>query len=223
DGIPTYDYDDQEFFRNLVRIDLFTRNSDLVRTVVLDQDASLVATDSPWINGNELYGKTTLKGVRVEDPTGANESYAYSFDYSSINPADPFHEYAYHEVVNQYGTCHPWRRVDDYGYYNNPYTEPLVSCFGGMSSGIDDNTDDAAAWSLTKVIYPTGGWEEYEYENDEVEQNAAVSYWLYYDRSQRRVGLPAHCNQTPMPVDCRDFSYNVDYLFSTDDGPGLDT
>ncbi len=90
------------------------------------------------------YGKLTLREIQNLDTQDSIIS-RHKFEYNGFNPGWVAHK-SYHYY-------------DGFGYYNDQ---------NGMDAeaGIDSNTVDGTAWCLSKIIYPTGGWEEYRYEND---------------------------------------------------------
>ena len=53
---------------------------------------------------------------------------------------------------------------DDFGYYNH----------SGLD--FDSNTTDGRSWSLKRIVYPEGGFDEFAYENDLVTSGEAVDY-----------------------------------------------
>ena len=182
-----YDDNAQEMYRNLYKIELRTRAGQLVRQVLLDQDQSLVETffynwagiltsflktcSSQVGSGNQCAGRTTLKKVRFQDASGA-ELPGYSFAYASLNPQHPF---------VKTGTSNPveWLGMDDYGYYNGGTT------YSTSDPQIDSDTLDAHAWSLSKITYPTGGYERFVYGNDQI-ADAQIGYQYYFDHGNER-------------------------------------
>jgi YD repeat-containing protein len=89
------------------------------------------------------FGKTTLEQIKIRPKLG--EKLFYAFEYS-FNP------------ILFYGTDSYNINRDPWNYYNYIYSY-------GSSEEVC-----CTAWSLTKMTLPSGGWIEYEYENDR---------WLY--------------------------------------------
>lgn len=138
-----------QLFRRLARIELETRDGELVSKVTLEHDYLLGA------QGTTNNGKLTLKEIKFAAYDGQMTP-GYIFEYppkeSDGNPAwDKF-------SINHY--------YDGFGYYNDRQLPQF---------GIDEDTTDARAWSLTRVIFPTGGWESYQYSNDAID-NAPFPY-----------------------------------------------
>jgi len=98
-------------------------------------------------NINSNIGKTTLDSIAFKGRHRAKEP-GYKFKYVDYNPD-------WYDLKG--------KDDDDFGYYDD----------GGWSTDFDDNVDDAKAWSLETIYYPSGGSETYEYENDELFANFA--------------------------------------------------
>lgn len=84
-------------------------------------------------------GKLTLKAIDFKGQNGSAEP-GYEFSYAD-NPT--------------LGTTDTRKYSDHFGFYDT-----------GEYGGEDLDKDDAEAWSLTKITYPTGATDSIEYEND---------------------------------------------------------
>lgn len=116
--------------------------------------------------GTTIDGKLTLKSVSLKDNQNTENIPLYRFEYDGVD--NPFWRSDLHMAY-----------YDGYDFYNSNY---------GPAYGIDDDTNDGSAWSLTKVIYPSGGWEEYSYENDYINDNLIDVY--YYAEEARESADP---------------------------------
>ena len=146
--------------RKLDRIELKRRgNSNIVTAIVFDQDYHLC----PGAPG-ALSGKLTLNGFTKFSNCG-----------TAWEPSDPHlppTRFIYDEVYNY--SYNRWN-FDSWGYYfnggNSGYdfqyiidNNPEVVVW--PPAGTYGSSNDAQAWSIRKIIYPTGGSIEYEYEVD---------------------------------------------------------
>lgn len=99
-----------------------------------------------------------LRDISLISPTQAKQS-LYAFDYFI---GDNFNEQAF---AGSHG-------IDFWGYYNGKINQSLILYPTQYQSTIPDRNPDAAfakLGSLKKIIYPTGGWEEFDYElNDKL-------------------------------------------------------
>jgi len=138
-------------YKRLYSILLKNKSGLIIKKVTLEQDFSL----APGIFSDPDTGKLTLKGINFESYNGGKLP-GYKFEYGD-NP-----KWDYRKQNHYY---------DGFGYYNSNATP---------REGIDDNPDDAEAWSLKRITYPTGGSEEYEYENDKID-NGVMEYVRYYN------------------------------------------
>lgn len=141
--------DKTPYYKSLSNIELYTKDNILVKKIQLSQDYN-IAQATPG-TGN---GKLRLSALRFFSHSG-EEMPGYNFEY--INNA-PWINDSY------------WHYYDGLGYYN---TQGL----GVMET--DDDKTDAQEWSLKKIIFPTGGWQEFQYENDHI-ADSALDY-IYVD------------------------------------------
>ena len=110
-----------------------------------------------------------LTQIKIKNESGEPEP-GYVFAYTTPNPGS-----MYSEVFDQY---------DDFGYYNKSWSDE-----GGNSQpGTTGGYTDPSAWSMTKVTYPTGMWEQYTYEADRIDTDllrndkffgACIPYSIY--------------------------------------------
>jgi hypothetical protein len=143
--------DDHTAFRKLIAIELKTRAGLMVKKVNLTQNYEL----SKWSNDPALDGRLTLKSVNFESYNGQSLP-GYDFEYINNNGFNPY----WSDKADEW-------YYDGLGYYNSN-DRPRT----GIDAG---SAVDAKAWSLTKITYPTGGWEIYEYENDKIDDDP-ISY-----------------------------------------------
>ncbi|MGH1363309.1 MAG: scabin-related ADP-ribosyltransferase [Calditrichia bacterium] len=143
--------DISRFYRRLKHIELATRSGEVNQIVEMNHGNSL----SDYVlgkgaSGGISRGKLTLHGFFYRDPAGETLP-GYDFVYPEVGSAgNP--EWSFNPSHHYY---------DGLGYYNDmPHP----------GSGIDTNPNDAAAWSLRKMVFPTGGWESYRYSNDQIDQ-----------------------------------------------------
>lgn len=137
-------YSTQAFYKKLTKIELYTRDYQLVQSVELTHDYLLGQQYHYNPVQGDNNGKLTLKNITTKSYNGQALP-GYSFEYVDYNP-----EWDFRPDVFYY---------DGYGYYNEAETPRI---------GIDRVTSDAKAWSLKSIIYPTGGSESYYYDNDEI-------------------------------------------------------
>ncbi len=137
------DIDNQDWeegsYKRLNSIELFkTGQGTPIKKVVLNFDQSLCYEAAP------NSGKTTLRSI---DFYGKNQQLqpGYKFIYVNNNPG--YTTFYLHDQCD-----------DDFGYYDD----------GHFSNNFDTNADDADAWSLKTIVFPSGGSESYEYENDDI-------------------------------------------------------
>ncbi len=106
-----------------------------------DDEELQLAPPVPGIGmANMNFGKTTLEGITILTKA-STENLDYAFEYD-------FNPYLHYTAEGDSIDRDPWN------YFNDPnvYGSSEDSC--------------ASAWSLTKLTLPSGGWTEYEYEND---------------------------------------------------------
>ncbi|MEL6821092.1 MAG: hypothetical protein AAFP70_04975, partial [Calditrichota bacterium] len=143
--------DISSWHRRLAEIRLTDREGIVNNIVSLDHgqglDGYALGKGQP---GGLSRGKLTLHGFYYENTQGETLP-GYDFKYPAVgSPGNP--EWSYLPDRHYY---------DGLGYYNDS-SHP--------GAGIDNNPDDAKAWSLTEVIFPAGGWEKYTYTNDQIDQ-----------------------------------------------------
>jgi RHS repeat-associated protein len=132
-------------------------------------------------------GKLTLTGITEYGQDGSAKP-GYIFDYH-YNP----------------DVQHIIRFFDGFGYYNNVGHPSYTSGFFqdvtnevlGENWGINDTVFDPSsetyvdceanfdgtAWSLTRIVYPTGGSEEYYYQNDVIQTPLIPIHLVNYDNN----------------------------------------
>lgn len=181
-----YDVDMKPFeeyaHRKLTAIHLFKQGfGDTLKSVYLHQSKTLCNNQNPYEN----RGKTTLDSISFRGRKGVAER-GYKFTYVDYNPPYP----ALHG-----------QNDDDFGYFDT----------GGWSTNFDANPDDAKAWSLETIYYPTGGSETYEYENDEMFANFAnrEQIKIEFDRYFQQYTPPQYNHSTEYYY----FKQNDDYRF----------
>ena len=187
-------------YRRLTQITLFARlgaeTGRVVRRAVLDP----APVGFPGLGNSER--RLALGGIRffgrgaAADGQPGPEAPGYRFDY-----------YRMEDEGGDIGT------TDDFGFYT---TRP-------WSHGYNGDPDDGKAWSLRSIVYPSGGWDEFEYANDSLvagnhtygRYNAATGasnspfYDVTFNRTRqggtrvvrvRRFDAVTHSVEGPVPV-----------------------
>jgi RHS repeat-associated protein len=146
--------------RKLIRIELYNTVSEesFLKAIELQQSYEL-AKLKDGVGGTQYgEGKLSLNGIIFRDRNNSPlPGYIFEYDNSDIYFGNAFY--------------------DGYGYYNiarvNAHSGTLedLSHGGtgdnwGPNQDPDPNNYDGAAWSMTKIVYPTGGYEEFYYTND---------------------------------------------------------
>src|SRR5690606_29362560 len=111
---------------------------------------------------------TVVKEVRLaHDTSQSNRLTLKAIDFYGVNSAasTPGYKFEYAGTVG--GTSPNALKIDDFGYFDT---------VGRGASPYNTNTVDGSSWSLTKMVLPTGGWEEYVYDNDEIAAGENVPY-----------------------------------------------
>jgi YD repeat-containing protein len=135
-------YNIQAFFKKLTRLEVYTRDGQMMKAVEMVQNNTLGQQYYYHPTQGDNNGKLTLKSIVFKSYYGQSLP-GYTFEYVDFNPAWNFLPDVFY--------------YDGYGYYNDAETP---------RNGIDRDTADAQAWSLKKITYPTGGSESYKYKND---------------------------------------------------------
>ena len=141
-----------QYYKALSGIKLYVRegNGDynLIKNIELQHSYKLAEGKSP----NEHLGKLTLEKIKYYNANNDSlPGYIFIYPDGIHNPEwrDPFYEEKYY---------------DGFGFYNDG---------NGLKYCIDTNKLDGQAWSLKKIIYPSGGWEKFYYENDYIVQDSS--------------------------------------------------
>lgn len=103
----------------------------------------------PLIGVSGATCRLRLDGVHFTGSDDISTLPGYDFEYEA--------QYVEHASANNPADYKDF--TDDLGYYNSQRS----------SDGMDKSTRDAAAWSLKKITYPTGGIAEVVYENDYID------------------------------------------------------
>ncbi|MBL7995260.1 hypothetical protein JNM05_07790 [bacterium] len=131
----------------------------------------------------DSLGKLTLKMIVPYDTSSMPDN-AYQFEYHKFNPfyydshfyqagSDPVDltaGFPISGILSTPGDSYSRRRTDLFGYFYGRRSELSYYCSQyqlGSDSNEVINTDGAVAYSLKKIIYPTGGFEYYEYEKNQ--------------------------------------------------------
>jgi YD repeat-containing protein len=120
---------------------------------------------NPQIESNILMmGTRYLRDITMITPALQKQT-LYAFDYFLS------------ETFNEDALAGTWG-IDFWGYYNGKVNQSLTQYPTQWQTYLPDRNPDGAyakLGSLKKIIYPTGGWEEFEYElNDKRLSNANV-------------------------------------------------
>ncbi len=134
----------------------------LIKEVRLGFDNTLHCSPATCAGANPTH--TTLSEVYEIDRAG-NALPGYSFDYGANVPGwnpDP------EELQDFYSTGNTIHAISDhFRYFNRGGGEPYDHVGRHY---FDTDATDARAWSLRKVTFPTGAWEQYDYENDQIDE-----------------------------------------------------
>lgn len=153
-----------QHYKKLTEIVLYTKNGTVVKKVELAHDYYLAYNNTIGTPA----GKLTLKQIKFKSHDNQPLP-GYDFEYMDglDNPVWDINTNSWY--------------YDGWGYYNDKL-QPRV--------GIDTNPDDAEAWSLKKITYPTGATEEYEYENDFINDDL-ITYYISEDQGGQGTWQPA--------------------------------
>ncbi len=166
-------------YRRLNEIVLSTKAGDVVQRVkLLNDDTNPASAQYAYHLGRSgnNKGKLTLHGWEYLAHDGSSMP-GYRLEYPSGTHNPPWYSGS---------SLHHY---DGFGYYDNLPAAPFYENYNYT----DADTSDAQAWSLSKIIFPTGGSEAYEYGNDRIDtENIPLD--IYYFRGNNY--SPNAINQT---------------------------
>jgi hypothetical protein len=163
--------------KRLVQIDLYTKseikskgyaNAKPIKSVIFNYDYSLcTGTPDNKITGG---GKLTLKSIYFSyngQPKSNKDRYVFNYGNTASQKDNPSYSY---NAADRWGTYKP--ALDSLGAANNPSALTNLDYPYTLSSTslLDSKPKDdiyAAAWSLKKILLPSGGQMEVQYEADD--------------------------------------------------------
>ena len=172
--------------RKLTQIDLYTKadlrangfnNARPVKSVFFDYSYAL-CKGTPDNNGE---GKLTLKSVSFSyngQPRGNKERYVFGYGALTAQKDNPDYK---HNAADRWGTYKP--ATDSANQPVNPSALNNIDYPYTLDTGKLLNDQFAAAWSLKKILLPSGGQMEIDYEADDygyVQDRRACNMYTIY-------------------------------------------
>jgi YD repeat-containing protein len=131
-------------------------NNQLVKKISLVQGYFVSAGVNP---NDKYYNRLKLDSLKFYDLITNQATQCYSFNYNNINLPP------YFEIFNS--TPNSYYSQDFWGYFNNAtntHLIPIASPCDSVAANRNVNEASMQATILTKIIYPTGGKTEFEYQ-----------------------------------------------------------
>jgi RHS repeat-associated protein len=153
-------------------------NEVLQQKVKLLQDFELAPLSFSISEDNFTHlPKLTLKGIEFYGAEGGKMP-GYQFDYA-YNPSVKYQE-RWFDAFGYYNTAKVTQKsgsfFDPFGNMDDSQSGQIYGHSWGEYKGEEENYD-GSAWSLTKITYPTGGSEEYYYQNDVISTDKLYLYF----------------------------------------------
>ena len=122
-----------------------------------------------FVGGSSLNYRMFLEGITISGSSSSTDDEHYGFEYYTNTTLPNYFNFNMSPPSETDDICHE----DYWGYYNgrsvsNSYWIPKAYTVANTQSCTDRSVSEnhAKAGSITKVIYPTGGYTKYEFESN---------------------------------------------------------
>ena len=174
-GHNTEIYMSQDAYRNCRRERISSCNSIVFYPQIIDSiTAGGIKVIFEYLYENESVNNTSLiKSIKIEGEDGSSRIFSFIYSMKAepilrqvLDGDDIIYSFEYNE---EYNFDFPTFSQDFGGYFNdiqsNVNLVPAIANYGGQAdrSVIEDAAKNGV---LTKIIYPTGGFSEFEWENN---------------------------------------------------------